>query len=121
MYRLATIVVLLVLAAAALFLPNRTRQALGLHPMKTPSVAELDDPPAMNELEAGPFFKQRFTLEITVPRDMTLDEFLRLYNVRLPHVREEIQVQRGDQVLAPDTLLRKDDSLTITLVPPHEL
>ena len=124
MLKIVSFGVLALLAVGALFFPAQARRVAGLRPLETPRVADLDDLRQLREIQPGTFFDERYRMELTVPREMTLDTFLRLNNIRLPHVRDQIREQletlRGEPV-GDNPTLRPEESFQITLVPPQEL
>ena len=124
MAKILSFALLTLLAIGALLFPAQARRMAGLRPLATPSVADLDTLRQLQEVEAGSFFDDRSRIEIKVPRKMTLDEFLRLYNIRLPHVRAQMQQQfeeKGGGPLTDQTVLPPGESFTITLTPPQGL
>ncbi len=123
MPKILSFALLTLLAIGALLFPAQARRMAGLRPLETPSVADLDTLRQLQEVAPGSFFEDRSRIEVKVPREMTLDTFLRLYNIRLPHVRAQMQQQmeeRGGGALTDQTVLPPGESFVITLIPPQD-
>lgn len=120
MLRIICSFLVLFLATGVLLFPEASRRLVGLVPLADPSPISLDQLEAASAPEPGSFFEKRAAVEITVPRDMPLDELLRLYHIRLPHVRDQIEAQVGGTNLSDDHMLLQGTVFRITLVPPHQ-
>ncbi len=120
MYRILACAVLTLLGLVFLARPDLARLVAGYKPLVPPSPEQIDDPPPFDEGAALRFFAERNRLELTVPRDMTAGELLRLYQIDFPHVRRQIARARGDQILSDRELLRQGELYSITLTPPAE-
>lgn len=111
---------ILVVLGLALFLWRDLAFGIaGYRPLGTPDVAALDGAAELDERDAPRFFAERNKIEVTVPRDMTVAEFLRLYQLELQHVREQIAAQDGVDVLGDDHVLRQGKRYQLTLTPPE--
>jgi hypothetical protein len=84
--------------------------------LKAPSVDQLDQLPETLNLDPGPFWDERNTLEVEVPRDMSLREFLKLYQINMPHVRQQL-AQQIDKPITDSHRLKAGERFTIDLTP----
>lgn len=68
--------------------------------------------------EAATFFARRDSVEVRVPRDMTLADFLGLYHLETSTAaRDALREQLG--VVADDDVLREGDRVTLTITVPR--
>lgn len=120
MYRILASAVLALLGLVLLAWPDLAHRVAGYKPLVPPGPELIDDPPPFDEGAALRFFEERNEIDLTVPRDMTAGELLRLYQIDFPHVRRQIAQARGDQILSDRALLRRGERYHITLTPPAE-
>ncbi len=120
MYRIITFSVLLLLALVVFFAPDLASKVAGYKPLGTIGPGEIDEPKTFDERAAPRFFDERNQVEVVVPRDMTLAELLRLYQIDFPHVRRQITEQKGVESLAGEDLLAAGERYQLTLTPPAE-
>jgi len=111
-------VVLLLLALVVGVQQDLAYRIAGFRPLRPIVAKELDEPERPDDREAPRFLTERNEIEITVPREMPLGEFLRLYQLReLAHVRRQIAKQEGVPQIDDDHLLRQGHRYKITLTP----
>ena len=120
MYRILAFAVLALLGLVLLLRPELAHTVAGYKPLTPLGPEEIDDPPPFDEGAALRFLEERNQLDLTVPRDMTAGELLRLYQIDFPHVRRQIAEARGKQILSDRELLREGESYRVTLTPPAE-
>ena len=117
------------LAAAILFIsgvvffvrPDLAHQLAGYKPLTPPGPEQIDHPPPFDEGAAMRFFAERNAVELTLPRDMTVAEVLRLYQIDFPHVRRQISEQReGGTTVRDRDVLKRGERYLLTLTPPAE-
>lgn len=120
MYRILTFLVLAALGLVVFFAPGLTSRIAGYKPLATVGPGEIDDPTSFDERAAPRFFAERNQLELTVPRDMTLAELLRLYQIDFPHVRRQIAEQKGVESLADGDPIAEGERFRLALTPPAE-
>jgi hypothetical protein len=120
MYRLVTFAVLLVLALVVFFAPGLTSELAGYKPLGTIGPEEIDEPSSFDERAAPRFFAERNQVELVVPRDTTLGELLRLYQVDFPHVRRQIAEQKGVENMDDGDRIAEGERFELTLTPPAE-
>lgn len=120
MYRILTFLVLAALGLVVFFAPGLTSRVAGYKPLGTVGPEEIDDPTAFDERAAPRFFAERNEVELVVPRDMTLAELLRLYQIDFPHVRRQIAEQKGVESLADGDTIAEGERFRLTLTPPAE-
>ncbi len=120
MYRILAFAVLALLGLVLLVRPELAHLVAGYKPLVPPGPEQIDDPPPFDEGAALRFFAERNQIDLTVPRDMTAGELLRLYQIDFPHVRRQIAEARGNLVLSDRELLRRGERYRITLTPPAE-
>lgn len=111
--------VLIILALGILLWPDAAFFLAGFQPLGTPSTRELDELAKFEDHSAKPFFDDRNRVEVTVPRPMTAKEFLELYLIDQPHIRDEIARQEGWQDVADSAMLEQGRTYVITLTPPE--
>jgi hypothetical protein len=111
---------LLLLALEAVFSARLAPATAGLDPLGRPSVAELDSPSEPDDREAPRFLAERNEVELVVPRDMTLDELVRLYQIDFPHVLAQISEKEGLDAVSRRLRLRQGARYRITLTPRAE-
>ena len=88
--------------------------------MKSLGPEEIDDPSDFDERAAPRFFAERNAVELVVPRDTTVGELLRLYQIDFPHVRRQIAEQKGVERVTDATSVAQGERLQLTLTPPAE-
>lgn len=120
MYRILTFLALLALALGAFFARDLTWAVAGYKPLKTAGPEHIDEPAAFDERAAPRFFAERNELELVVPRDTTLGELLRLYQIDFPHVRRQIAAQKGVDAVGDDAVIMAGERFRLTLTPPAE-
>ncbi|MEN8215623.1 MAG: hypothetical protein ABFS56_04470 [Pseudomonadota bacterium] len=113
-------IILLLLCVIFFLKPDYVFQIASFRPLKTPSVKELDQPSKKGNPLAGPFFDERNTLEVEVPRNMSLGDFLDLYQLNMPHVRRQIAQQIGKASIPNQHRLSTGERFTIDLTPPED-
>ncbi|KHD08230.1 hypothetical protein PN36_19390 [Candidatus Thiomargarita nelsonii] len=97
--------------------PEYVFEIASFSPLKPPSIDKLahskkDDFPPTS------FFRERNTLEVEVPRNMSFGDFIELYQLKMPHIRREIAQQMGKDSLKNNTPLKAGQRFTINLTPP---
>lgn len=117
--RLLCFFLLLILASVVLLWPDAAFRLAGLQPLGTPSMAELDELAGFEDQSVKPFFDERNRVEVTVPRSMPAQEFLELYLIDQPHVRDEIAEQEGWATIGDSAMLQEGRTYSITLTPPE--
>lgn len=122
MVRLAAGLALILGAVFVLASGETTLQLAGVRPLGKLDPKALDEPFAVDDREAPQFLQERNQVELSVPRDMTVGELLRLYPIDFVHVRAEIAKQLGitPGALTDTTRLHKGQRLRLTLTPPQE-
>ncbi len=116
----ATAAVLLLLALAAVASGHFVRRAAGLAPLGAPDSASLDSPPDPDDREAPRFLAERNQVELVVPREMTVDELLRTYQIDFPHVLRQIAKEEGIDHLSRERILHAGSRIEISLTPEAE-
>lgn len=84
--------------------------------LKAPSVDKLDQLPETLNLDPGPFWNERDTLEVEVPRNMRLRDFLKLYDINMSHIKQQIAQQIGKPI-TDNHRLKAGERFTIDLTP----
>ena len=107
------------LLAAAVLRPELAYRLAGVAPLGEPSVEDLDTLSGSEDRQAQIFFGDRNQVEVTVPRTMTVDEFLALYLIDQPHIRQEIAAQEGKPEVRDETILQEGKTYTLSLTPPE--
>lgn len=120
MNRLIPFAILTVLGLVLLFSRDLAYWVAGYRPLGTLGPQEIDEPAALDERDAPRFLAERNQLEVEVPREMAVGEFLRLYQIDFPHIRRQLAEQEGLSSLPDDHLLQKGRRLKLTLTPPEE-
>ena len=120
MYRWIVFLVLAVAGLGILLWPEAAWDLAGYKPLKPISAAEIDDPSAFDERDAPRFFAERNVVDLEVPRQMTVGELLRLYQIDFPHVRRQLAEQKGVVRIKDDDVLAAGERLRLTLTPPAE-
>jgi len=120
MYRILTFLALLALALVALCARDLTWAVAGYKPLGMAGPEGIDEPASFDERAAPRFFAERNRLELVVPRDTTLGELLRLYQIDFPHVRRQIAEQRGVDALGDGAAIMAGERFRLTLTPPAE-
>ncbi len=120
MNRLIPFAILTLLGLALFFSRDLAYWVAGYRPFGTLGPQEIDEPAALDERDAPRFLAERNQLEIELPREMAVGEFLRLYQIDFPHIRRQIAEQEAVSPLTDDHLLQKGRLLTLTLTPPEE-
>lgn len=110
---------LVALTAMVVVAPQWVNAMVGWKPLRAPTVAELDDPPSLEEREAPAFLADRDRVDVTVEEDTTVGAFLHRFHVPYDHVRRQIGAQVGVPDPADDHVLVAGQKLTLTLTPPR--
>jgi hypothetical protein len=98
--------------------PGYVFQISGFRPLKPLDIEKLDKHAGGGDILPTSFFSERNTLEVEVPRDMSLRQFLDEYDLDLPHMRRQIAQQKGHSGRLPDShRLTKGERFTIELTP----
>ena len=119
-YRVVSFAFLVALGILFLAWRGLAYRVAGFQPFGTIGADGIDEPAALDERDAPRFLAQRNRLDLEVPRDMTLIELLRLYQIDFPHVRRQIAEQEGTAALADDAPLSAGQIYNLTLTPPAE-
>lgn len=94
----------------------------GYKPLARLEARTLDEAPELDDRQMPRFLDERDRVELEVPRDMTLRELLRLYQLaELPHVRQQIAKQEGLPRLEDNHPLKKGKRYRIELTPEEDL
>ena len=96
--------------------PEYAFEVASFRPIKEPDIQKLDRP--SQKEDPGNISNERNTLEVKVPRDMKLGDFLELYQIDLPHIRSKIAGQIGKKMLKDSYHLKAGQRFTIDLTPP---
>jgi hypothetical protein len=83
-------------------------------------VEELDSPPEPDDREAPRFLAERNEVELVVPRDMSVDELVHIYQIDFPHVLAQIAEAEGLDSPSRSHRLRAGARYRITLTPRAE-
>src|SRR6185436_8298308 len=110
------VTVLLGLVALAFAVSEKlTFWIAGFKPLARLEAKALAAPEAIEDLAAARFLEERDRVEVEILRDMTLGEFLRLYQLsEQSHVRRQIAAQDGATTLPDSHLLKKGQRYQIT-------
>lgn len=108
-------IILWVISLIFLFNPSYTFKVAGFHPLKMADIQKLEQNSKKGNPSTISFFQKRNTLEVEVPRNMSLREFLELYQINMRHIRQQIQQQIGNKVR-----LKAGQKFTINLTPPED-
>ena len=119
-YRLIAFLILAPLGAVVLFSPDLARTVAGFKPFGEVDPGKIDEPASVDDRDAPRFLAERNRVEVEVPREMTLQELLRLYQIDFPHVRRQIAEQEGAESLADDTVLAAGRRYVVPPPPPAE-
>lgn len=96
-----------------------TFRIAGFKPLARLDAGALAAPEAIEDLAAARFLEERDRVQVEILRDMTLGEFVRLYQLsEQPHVRRQIAAQDGASALPDSHLLKKGRRYQITLTLP---
>jgi len=97
--------------------PEYVFEIASFSPLKAPSIDKLEHP-KKDDFWPTSFFRERNTLEVEVPRDMSFGDFIELYQLKMPHIRGQIAEQMGKDSLKKETRLKAGQRFTIDLTPP---
>ena len=114
------IVLPLALALVFLLVPGSLGWLTGFRPLKPIDLAALDAGSPADDRETPRFLAERNQVEITVPRDLRVGEFLDLYQIRYEHIRRQIGQQLGVKRAGDDLVLKAGQKLKLELTPPGE-
>ena len=121
MKRVAPFGALVLLAVAVASWERPVFWITGFKPLSHLDGSELDASPQWDDREAPRFLAERNQVEIIVPRDMSVGELLRLYQLAaFPRVRHEIAEQEGVETVSDAYLLHQGRRLRVQLTPPNE-
>jgi len=97
--------------------PEYVFEIASFSPLKRPSIDKLEHL-KKDDFPATSFFRERNTLEVEVPRNMSFGDFIELYQLNRAHIRREIAQQMGKDSLKNNTPLKAGQRFTINLTPP---
>ncbi len=118
--RLIAFLIPAVLGAVFLFWPDLAHTVAGFKPFGEVDPGKIDEPASVDDRDAPRFLAERNRVEVEVPREMTVQDLLRLYQIDFPHVRRQIAEQEGVETLADDAVLAAGRRYVLTLTPPAE-
>jgi len=110
-------IILLSLSIIFLFKPEYVFEIASFSPIKRPPIDKLEHP-EKGDYQPSSFFRDRNTLEVEVPRNMSLGDFLDLYQINMPHIRREIAQQMDKDSLNDKTVFKAGQRFIINLTPP---
>jgi hypothetical protein len=108
--RFAILVTTLLAALAIVIAVSETLtfRVAGFRPLARLEARDLLAPEAIEDLAAARFLEERNHLEVEILRDMTLRDFVRLYQLaEQPHIRRQIVAQDGAPTLPDSHVLKK--------------
>lgn len=108
---------LLVVLLAA---PGSLSWLTGFRPLQELDISALESGQAIDEKGTPRFLADRNKVELSVPREMTVGDFLDLYQIRYEHIRVQIGVQLGIGRAGDELVLAAGQKLSLELTPPGE-
>lgn len=115
---LAAIAVPPAVVAVLLLFPGSLAWLTGFHPAKKADLEALAWDKSADEKGTPRFLADRNRVELVVPRDMKVGEFLDLYQVRYEHIRQQLGAQLGIGRAGDEVVLAAGQKLTLELTPP---
>lgn len=117
---LLSIVVPPLLLVVLLVVPGSLAWLTGFRPLQRLDLEALDRGHQVDEKGTPRFLADRNKLELRVPREMKVGDFLDLYQIRYEHIRLQIGAQLGIGRAGDEVVLAAGQSLTLELTPPGE-
>ncbi len=117
MIRLLSFALLVLLGLVVFFWRDGAFRVAGYRPLQPIHASQIDEPASLDDRDAPRFLAERNAVEVEVPRDMPLVDFLRLYQLELPHVRRQIAEQEGVAALDDGAVLLAGRRYRLSLTP----
>ncbi len=114
--KLSTILLIIILLPLSIIFwvkPEYVFEIATFSPLKAPSTDKLEHS-EKGDYPPTSFFRERNTLEVEVPRDMSVNDFIKLYQLNMSDIRAKITQQMGND----NTPLKAGQRFTINLTPP---
>lgn len=115
---LVSIAVPPVLIGSFLLFPGSLAWLTGFHPLRKVELDNLGWEKAADEKGTPRFLAERNRVELVVPREMKVGDFLDLYQVRYEHIRLQIGSQLGIGRAGDEVVLAAGQKLALELTPP---
>jgi hypothetical protein len=106
------------LIGSFLLFPGSLAWLTGFHPLHEVEGQNLGWEKAADEKGTPRFLAERNRVELVVPREMKVGDFLDLYQVRYEHIRLQIGSQLGIGRAGDEMVLAAGQKLTLEMTPP---